>query len=113
MTMDRLVKGATDKIRQAGSGMPAILIRQLENLGKLMRVMPSPELRAVVETHARSILRAGDATVRDEADRADIEVAFDRTMSGIDLGVSASDSSEWLTSAAADQDMVPRPAHRR
>jgi hypothetical protein len=44
--MDRLVKGVTDKIRQAGSGMPAVLIRRLENLGKLMRVMPSPELRA-------------------------------------------------------------------
>jgi uncharacterized membrane protein len=115
MTIERLVKGATDKIRQAGSGMPAILIRQLENLGKLMRVMPSPELRDVVETHARRILRAGDETVRDEADRADIHAAFEATMSRVDFGVSARDSwrAESLAAAAPGQQALPEAAHPR
>jgi uncharacterized membrane protein len=86
VTVDRLVKGATDKIRQAGSGMPAVFIRQLENRGKLLRVVPSASLRAVVEDHALRILHAGDATVRDESDRADVHAAFDTAMSRMDTG---------------------------
>ena len=81
ITMDRLVKGATDKIRQAGSGMPAVLIRMLENMGKLLRSVQTPELRAVVEAHARLILRSGEETVREESDRADIRAAFDAALS--------------------------------
>jgi len=103
--MDRLIKGATDKIRQAGTGMPAVLIRQLDNLGKVLRVVPTPELRDVVETHARRILRASDETVRDESDRADVHAAFDAAMSRVDLGASARDSwrAESLAPGAGDE----------
>jgi len=105
VTMDRLIKGATDKIRQAGTGMPAVLIRQLDNLGKVLRVVPTPELRDVVETHARRILRASDETVRDESDRADVHAAFDAAMSRVDLGASARDSwrAESLAPGAGDE----------
>jgi uncharacterized membrane protein len=81
MTMDRLIKGATDKIRQAGSGMPAVFIRQLDNLGKLFRIAPSAELRDVIVMHAQRIRQASDATVRDESDRADVDLAFDAAIS--------------------------------
>jgi uncharacterized membrane protein len=101
ITLDRLVKGATDKIRQAGSGMPAVLIRQLENLGKLLRAVRSPELRGVVESHARRILLAGDETVRDDSDRADIHTAFDAAMSAVDMGSSARDS--WRAESLAPE----------
>ena len=97
ITMDRLVKGATDKIRQAAAGMPAVLIRQLENLGKLLRAVRTAELREIVESHARLILRAGDETVRDESDRADIHAAFDAAMSSVDLGAAGRDS--WRAEA--------------
>jgi uncharacterized membrane protein len=93
ITVDRLVKGAADKIRQAGSGMPAVFIRQLENLGKLLRVVPSQELRDLVEVHARRILIAADETVRDESDRADVRAAFDAMISRADVGTAARD--EW------------------
>ena len=99
VTVDRLIKGATDKIRQAGSGMPAVFIRQLENLGKLLQVVGSPALRAVVADHALRILRAADATVRDESDRVDVRTAFDATMSRMDIGASARDS--WRPEAVA------------
>ncbi len=92
ITMERLVKGATDKIRQAGSGMPAVLIRQLENLGKLRRAVSSNDLGEVIEHHARLVLRAGDETVREEADRVDIRAAFDLVMSNVVLGSSVGDS---------------------
>jgi uncharacterized membrane protein len=108
ITLDRLIKGATDKIRQAGSGTPAVLIRQLENLGKLLRAVRSPELRDVIERHARLILRAGDETVREESDRADIHAAFDAAMSPVDLGSSARDS--WRAESLAPEAM--RPARR-
>jgi uncharacterized membrane protein len=107
ITLDRLIKGATDKIRQAGAGMPAVLIRQLENLGKLLRAVRSPELRGVVESHAALILRAGDETVRDEADRADIHAAFDAAMSPVDLGSSARDS--WRAEVLAPDTTRPGP----
>jgi uncharacterized membrane protein len=92
ITMERLIKGATDKIRQAGSGMPAVFIRQLENLGKLRRAVSSDDLGEVIEHHARLILRVGDETVRDEADRSDIRAAFDLAMSNVVPGSAMSES---------------------
>jgi len=83
ITLGRLVKGATDKIRQAGSGMPAVFIRQLENFSKLLRVVPSQEFRDLIEVHARRILIAADETVRDESDRADVHAAFEAMMSRV------------------------------
>jgi len=99
ITLDRLVKGATDKIRQAASGMPAVLIRQLDNLGKVRRAVRTAAQREMVESHARLVLRAADETVRDAADRADIHDAFALAMSPVDLGVAASDSWEAEPSA--------------
>ena len=46
ITLERLVKGATDKIRQAGHGMPAIVIRQLENFAKVA-ALASAEQRSM------------------------------------------------------------------
>ena len=104
ITLDRLIKGATDKIRQAGEGMPAVLIRQLENLGKLRRAVLTTEMHDVVESHAQKILRTSDATVREEADRADVQAAYEAALSPIDPEPAARDS--W--SAA-----VLSPATRR
>lgn len=98
VTMERLVKGATDKIRQAGAGLPAVLIRQLENLGKLMRASHIPQHRHIFEHHARLILRTGDETVREESDRADIHAAFEAAMSPVDVASAARDS--WRAEGA-------------
>ena len=97
ITLDRLVKRATDKIRQSGAGMPAVLIRQLENLGKLLRLGAIPGVRDVVEVHARRILRLADETVRDPADRADVRAAHDLALSSVDVGSGAADS--WSAGA--------------
>jgi uncharacterized membrane protein len=76
-TMERLVKGATDKIRQAGSGMPAVYIRQLENFAKLMAAARTPEQRAIVRRHADMILRASEETVQEASDRRDVRATYD------------------------------------
>jgi uncharacterized membrane protein len=77
ITLERLVKGATDKIRQAGTGMPAIYIRQLENLAKLMAAVRTGEQRDVVLRHADMILHASEESVPEAADRQDVQAAYD------------------------------------
>jgi uncharacterized membrane protein len=82
ITYDRLLKRATDKIRQAGRGMPAILIRQLENLQKLMTLVTTPDQRETLLHHAQLVLETGDQSVPQDADRQDIHAAYD-TLLGI------------------------------
>jgi uncharacterized membrane protein len=77
ITYDGLLKRATDKIRQAGRGMPAVLIRQLESMQKVMTLATTPEQRESLLHHARLVLQAGDQSVPEEADRQDIHGAYD------------------------------------
>jgi uncharacterized membrane protein len=80
VTYERLLKGATDKIRQAGRGMPAVLIRQLENMQKLMMVVSTPEQREIVLHHAQLVLRSSEDSVAEEVDRNDVRAAYDGLM---------------------------------
>ncbi|HLZ07918.1 MAG TPA: DUF2254 domain-containing protein, partial [Chloroflexota bacterium] len=77
ITPERLIKGATDKIRQAGRGMPAIYIRQLDNLEKIMAATTTRGQREAILSHAELILTASDDSVVEERDRLDVRVAFD------------------------------------
>ena len=80
ITVDRLVKGATDKIRQAGNGMPAIYIRQLENFSKVMAVARTSEQQSILIYHADLILRASERTVQEASDRRDVKAAYHAMM---------------------------------
>ena len=77
ITYEDLVKGAMGKIRQAGSGMPAIFVRQLENLQRVMTLVRTPGQRGVLLHHARMVLRASDGSVSEESDRADVRAAYE------------------------------------
>jgi uncharacterized membrane protein len=68
----RLVERSHDKIRQASRGMPAVMIRQLEGLAKVMAYTTSPEQREVLLEQATMILRSSEESVAEEADRADV-----------------------------------------
>jgi uncharacterized membrane protein len=74
---DRLVKGAVDKIRQAGRGMPAVLIRQLENLQKLAPMLGDSGRRALIDRQADLILEASEESVAQASDRMDVRRAYD------------------------------------
>jgi uncharacterized membrane protein len=80
ITVDRLVKGATDKIRQAGHGMPAIYIRQLENFSKVMAAARTLEQKTILVRHADMILRASELTVHEASDCKDVRAAYDTMM---------------------------------
>jgi uncharacterized membrane protein len=73
----RLVARATEKIRQSSSGMPAVMIRQLESLAKVMHHTTSDEQRTVLLAHATMIVRSAAATVSEPADLADIAQRLD------------------------------------
>jgi len=77
LTHERLLKGAADKIRQAGRGMPAIFIRQLESMQKVMTLVSTPAQREAVLHHARILLSASEDSVAEESDRRDVQAAYD------------------------------------
>jgi uncharacterized membrane protein len=81
-TWERLVERSFEKVRQAGRGMPAIMIRQLDALAKIMQRSDSPADRAFLVTQAAMIDRLAVATVDEEADLADIRRAYQAVLDG-------------------------------
>jgi uncharacterized membrane protein len=73
----RLVDRSFDKIRQAGRGMPAVLIRQLEALGKVMEYTTTAEQRVVLLHQADMILRSSAESVPEPDDQADVRQRYD------------------------------------
>jgi uncharacterized membrane protein len=74
---DRLVQRSFEKIRQASMGMPAIMIRQLDAISKIMMETTGPGQRRVLMGQAQMIQRASERTVSEEADRADVRRGYE------------------------------------
>ena len=74
---ERFVDRAFDKIRQAGRGMPAVMIRQLEALSKVMEYTTTPAQRDVLLQQAQMIRRSSEESVPEPLDRADVERRYD------------------------------------
>ncbi|HYM45443.1 MAG TPA: DUF2254 domain-containing protein [Solirubrobacteraceae bacterium] len=77
----RLVERAHDKIRQAGRAMPAVMIRQLDGLAKVMAYTTSSAQREVLLEQAEMILRASEESVPEQEDRADVRRRYDAVRS--------------------------------
>ncbi len=77
ITFERLLKGASDKIRQSGRGMPAILIRQLDNLRRVAGNDAGANFSDLIARQAEMILRASEESIPEECDRRDVRLAFD------------------------------------
>jgi uncharacterized membrane protein len=75
-TFERLVQRAFEKIRQAGRGMPAVMIRQLDALAKVMDRAAAPGDRQLLLDQAAMIERLSLSSVDEESDRADIQRAY-------------------------------------
>jgi uncharacterized membrane protein len=90
----RLVDRSFDKVRQAGRGMPAVLIRQLDALGRIMEHTRTPEQRATLVQQADRIMRSAAESIPDPDDRADVErryvaLRFIEDRVAVGLGVAA------------------------
>jgi len=79
-TYQRLVQRAFEKVRQAGRAMPAVMIRQLDALAKIMERAVAPDDCAVLLDQAAMIDRLSAASVDEESDRADVRRAYQRVL---------------------------------
>jgi uncharacterized membrane protein len=80
-TYERLVQRAFEKIRQASSGMPAVMIRQLEALAKIMDETSNAGQRNVLLDQAAMIDRLCERTVPEARDRADVRRRYEAVIS--------------------------------
>jgi uncharacterized membrane protein len=76
VSYERLVQRSFEKVRQAASGMPAVLIRQLDALYKIMAVAPASRSQVLLD-QAAMIQRVNLRTVPEEADQADITARYE------------------------------------
>ena len=77
---DRIVERCFDTIRQAATGMPAIMIRQLDALAKVIEQTPDRRRRTPLVRQAEAIQRLSLETVTDPSDRADVTQAFEAVL---------------------------------
>ena len=73
VSFERLIQRAFEKIRQAGRGMPAVMIRQLDALTTIMEQTTDAVAARVLMEQAAMIQRANLESVPDESDRADVQ----------------------------------------
>jgi uncharacterized membrane protein len=90
VSYERLVQRSFEKIRQAASGMPAVLIRQLDALHKVMAVAPASRSQVLLD-QAAMIQRMNLRTVPEAADQGDVTVRYEallalHTRSGLARG---------------------------
>jgi uncharacterized membrane protein len=77
---ERLVERTFDTIRQAAVGMPAIMIRQLDAVAKVLEQVSDSGHRTALIRQAEAIQRSNLATVADPSDRDDVTERFEAIM---------------------------------
>jgi uncharacterized membrane protein len=97
----RMVNRSFDKIRQAASAMPAVLIRLLDSIGSIMLDTRTPEQRAVLRRQADMVLRLSEATVGEPNDLEEIRFRYSRI---------PGEDGFWPRIAAGDAPAQPSPA---
>lgn len=73
VSYERLVQRSFEKIRQAGRGMPAVMVRQLDALTTIMAQTTDPQRAQVLTDQAAMIQRSNVESVSEQSDRADVE----------------------------------------
>ncbi len=76
VSYERLVQRSFEKVRQSGEGMPAVLIRQLNALQKIMERATSAKDQQLLLDQAAMIERLSARSVGEPSDRADITEAY-------------------------------------
>jgi uncharacterized membrane protein len=76
----RLVQRAFEKIRQAGRGMPAVMLRQLDTVANIMDHTTDGEQRHLLLAQATMITRASTESVPEPSDLADVRRAYEAVL---------------------------------
>ena len=95
----RVIDGAFDKVRQAGRGMPAVAIRQIAGLSRIMEYTVTSEQRRVLLRQTEMILRASQESIPEPEDLAVVRRTYDDA-----LAVAAQ-----MESGTAPLHRAPRP----
>ena len=85
-TFERLVQRSFEKVRQAARGMPAIMIRQLDALAKIMQRSQTEDERELLIGQAAMIERLAVASVDEPADLADVRRAYQGVLDSAPFG---------------------------
>jgi uncharacterized membrane protein len=99
-------------IRQAGRDMPAVLIRQLDSLTKIMEQAAIAQRRRVLLDQAEMIQRANQESVPEPADRDDVQRRYDAFLATHRELVQA-EASAGLVSSAPQHDSVAKKNEQR
>jgi uncharacterized membrane protein len=81
----RLVARSFDKIRQAGRGMPAVLIRQLSTLTRVIENSTTPGQCDALVHQAEMLLRSSVESIPEPNDRADVARRYDTVIAAAAL----------------------------
>jgi uncharacterized membrane protein len=73
-----MVNRAFDKIRQAATGMPAVMIRILVSLAAVAQATTSPAQRDALLRQGEMVLRSARESVTEQNDLDDIQTRFNR-----------------------------------
>jgi uncharacterized membrane protein len=77
---DRLVQRSFEKLRQSSLGQPAVMIRMLDALARIMAETTSEGQRRVLLEQAQMINRACERSVPEAGDRADIQRRYEAVL---------------------------------
>ena len=89
LLLPRLVKQSFDQIRQAAADNPAVLIRLLSTIGRLSPKMPDETDRKALLSQATAVWETATSKSLVTMDREDIEAAWVKTRTALELGLSA------------------------
>ena len=104
VSYERLVQRSFEKVRQAADGMPAVLIRQLDVLAKVMAVAPADRSQVLLD-QAAMIIRVSERTVPEPADQADIAARY-RTLLAHAAPAARPQSDSGAVTSRPDKDLV-------
>ncbi len=85
----RMVNRAYDKIRQAGADMPAVNIRLMESLAKVLAYTRNDGQRATLLRQADMVWRAGKASISEAGDWDEINRRYEQMHARFGVAVSA------------------------
>jgi uncharacterized membrane protein len=80
----RMVERAFEKIRQAGRGMPAVFIRQLEAVTRIVDYTTIEQQRRLLLEQAAMIVQASNESVPEPADRAAVQREHDEVLAALE-----------------------------
>jgi uncharacterized membrane protein len=79
----RMIERTFEKIRQAGRGMPAVLIRQLEAITRIVDQTTTEHQRRLLLEQATMIVRASNESVLEPADRARVQREHEEVLAAL------------------------------